>query len=348
MHLYVASYRRTLVPVAVLGLLAAGSAGAETRVGGTISENTTWTKDQSPYVILSDVTVPAGVTLTIEPGVTLRFKPDIADMHGDNKSHLEMQIQGSLVAHGAAGDTIYFTTDAETPRWSDWQGLVAHGKDASVDVQAAVIEYCLQGIRVLGGHAKAKDTTIQFCYKDGINFWGGSGEFDNVLLTRIGNAGGTGKGVVLDNGATAKIRNCFAVGVQNGFFFSGGSSGTLDNSVISMCTGRGVVSGNSSPSITRCTITGNDYGIVIGGPALPTVKQNNIFDNGTAEAMLLGFTKDLVKVDLSQNWWGKTDVGAIQETIHDNLRDPKVKALAVIEPVLTEATTAEASKRQSK
>ena len=142
-----ASRRRMLIPIVALGLLAAGSAAAETRIGGTLSESTTWTKQQSPYVVTADVTVPPGVTLTIEPGVTVRFKPDITDMHGDNKFDLEMQVQGSLIAHGAEGDTIYFTTDAATPRWTDWQGIVAHGKKASVDLQAVNIEYSNQGIR---------------------------------------------------------------------------------------------------------------------------------------------------------------------------------------------------------
>ncbi len=340
-----ASRRRLLIPVVALGLMAAGSAVAETRVGGTLSENATWTKQESPYVVTADVTVPPGVTLTIEPGVTVRFKPDITDMHGDNKSHLEMQIQGSLIAHGAEGDTIYFTTDAATPRWSDWQGIVAHGKKASVDLRAANIEYSLQGIRVIDGAAKVKDVTIQFCAQDGVNFWGGSGELDNILLTRIGNAGGTGKGVVMDREAKVDVRNSFIVGCQNGLSYSGGSGGTADNTVITMCTGRGIVVGNSAPTITDCTITGNDYGIVIGGPTAPAVRHNNIFDNGTAEVILTGYTGSMVKVNLSENWWGKTDVGAIQEGIHDNLRDPKVKALAVIEPVLTEATTAEADRR---
>jgi parallel beta-helix repeat protein len=340
-----ASRRRMLIPVVALGLLAAGPAAAETRIGGTLSENTTWTKQQSPYVVTADVTVPPGVTLTIEPGVTVRFKPDITDMHGDNKFDLEMQVQGSLIAHGAEGDTIYFTTDAATPRWTDWQGIVAHGKKASVDLQAVNIEYSNQGIRVIDGSAKVKDVTVRFCTQDGINFWGGSGDLDNVLLTRIGNAGGTGQGVVMARGAAVNVRNSFIVGCQNGLSYSGGSGGVADNTVISMCTGRGIVVGNSSPTITHCTVTGNDYGIVIGGPAEPTVKQNNIFENGTAEAVLTGYTGSIVKVNLSGNWWGKTDVGAIQESIHDNLRDPQVKALAVIEPILTEATTAEADRR---
>ena len=55
--------------------------------------------------------------------------------------------------------------------------------------------------------------TIQFCTQDGINF-GGTGDLDNVLLTRIGNAGGTGQGVVMARGAAVKVRNTFIVGAR--------------------------------------------------------------------------------------------------------------------------------------
>ncbi|MCB0113846.1 MAG: right-handed parallel beta-helix repeat-containing protein [Caldilineaceae bacterium] len=45
------------------------NAAASTVVSGTISANTTWTVAASPYVITDDLTVAAGVKLTIQPGV---------------------------------------------------------------------------------------------------------------------------------------------------------------------------------------------------------------------------------------------------------------------------------------
>ena len=41
---------------------------ADTPWSGTISADTTWTKAGSPHVIIADVTIDSGVTVTVEPG----------------------------------------------------------------------------------------------------------------------------------------------------------------------------------------------------------------------------------------------------------------------------------------
>ena len=58
----------------VIGMVAFMSFGYQahaTDVGGIISADTTWTSAGSPYNIIADIQVADGVTLTIEPGVTV-------------------------------------------------------------------------------------------------------------------------------------------------------------------------------------------------------------------------------------------------------------------------------------
>ncbi len=69
-----------------------------TEVGGIISSDITWTKADSPYVITSTVQIPSGVTLTIEPGVTIS-KPISGDM---------FLLMGTIRAHGTAQEPIVF------------------------------------------------------------------------------------------------------------------------------------------------------------------------------------------------------------------------------------------------
>ncbi|MEI8124018.1 MAG: hypothetical protein WCG60_02515, partial [bacterium] len=61
--------------------------------------DTAWTKDDSPYVVYSDIEIDSGATLTIEPGTIVKF---------DNWNYLD--IYGKLIVNGTASDKVYFTS----------------------------------------------------------------------------------------------------------------------------------------------------------------------------------------------------------------------------------------------
>ena len=71
-------------------------ADARTEVGGIIDSNATWTLSNSPYEVIDTVQIPAGVTLTIEPGVTVAM-PSRGNMFALN---------GTLYAHGTSNNKI--------------------------------------------------------------------------------------------------------------------------------------------------------------------------------------------------------------------------------------------------
>jgi hypothetical protein len=78
---------------------------------GTLAANTTLTRAGSPWQVNGDVVVPAGVTLTIEPGVTVYF----AQGAGIN-------IAGRLVAQGNSAQRITLTRAPGVT--GTWDGLV--------------------------------------------------------------------------------------------------------------------------------------------------------------------------------------------------------------------------------
>ncbi|WP_342648588.1 putative Ig domain-containing protein [Mucilaginibacter sp. CSA2-8R] len=84
---------------------------AQTNVSGALTANTTWTKAKSPYIITGDVNVPAGFTLTIEPGVTV-----------ERKSQSQILINGALTAIGNKSDSIIFkNTSSPSAFFLDFQ-----------------------------------------------------------------------------------------------------------------------------------------------------------------------------------------------------------------------------------
>ncbi len=66
-------------------------------IGGVIPAKTTWTERDSPYLIASTIEVPAGVTLTIEPGVSVLMSGS-----GDYM----FTVRGTVLAHGYPGKMV--------------------------------------------------------------------------------------------------------------------------------------------------------------------------------------------------------------------------------------------------
>src|SRR5690348_12373674 len=82
---------------------------AQTNVSGFINANTTWTVAGSPYIVVGNVLVSHGYTLTIQPGVVVKFN-----------SAKTLQIDGELIANGTAQNRITFTSNSTTPAAGDW------------------------------------------------------------------------------------------------------------------------------------------------------------------------------------------------------------------------------------
>jgi len=77
---------------------------AQTDVSG--SQSGIWTSANSPYLVIGDITVPAGEVLTIQPGVEVNFQ-----------GYYKLTVLGQLDAIGTETDSIFFTTDNQAIGW---------------------------------------------------------------------------------------------------------------------------------------------------------------------------------------------------------------------------------------
>ena len=150
---------RTLLVLGV-GMLAAivfligasAPAAADTPVAGSITVDTTWNAGMSPIWIEGNVLVTSGATLTIDPGVEVRFNGfydiTIAD--------------GALVADGdaAGAGIIRFTSNFTSPSAGAWDGLVFNGDLGTSILDDVIIEYAWTGLTLHGVSVPVTNTQI--------------------------------------------------------------------------------------------------------------------------------------------------------------------------------------------
>ncbi|PXF60373.1 MAG: hypothetical protein C4B58_00625 [Deltaproteobacteria bacterium] len=128
---------------------------ADTDVGGTISSDTTWDISGSPYIVTSSVFINGSATLTIDPGVQVRFNPNTYLQVGHYNP-------GTLVAEGTEGNEILFTGDSEHP----WYYInFSYLTGAGTNLSHAIIENGGGGgnalVRVSDSDVSIQNCTIQ-------------------------------------------------------------------------------------------------------------------------------------------------------------------------------------------
>jgi hypothetical protein len=138
--------------------------------GGTVTGSRTWNNLGIPYHILGSQTVAAGATLTVEPGVLVRFGQGAG-----------LTVRGRLVANGTP--TAWITFDATTPTPGSWAGISFIGTSTSP----------------LAG------SSLQYA---AVAFGGGNGyanvylEYANVAMTHVALVNGSRDGLYLWRGGS--------------------------------------------------------------------------------------------------------------------------------------------------
>ena len=90
---------------------------------------------------------------------------------------------------------------------------------------------------------------------------------------------------------------------------------------------------NNKAIIENNTVTNNTVGVQIGSTNVPSIINNNIYGN-SYNAKLSGVSS---QINLPNNWWGTTDVQAINQTMYDFKYDFKLGTINFL-PILTPQT----------
>ncbi|RLC68369.1 MAG: hypothetical protein DRI52_09885 [Chloroflexi bacterium] len=143
-------------------------------VSGIISSNTTW-QSGCTYIVTGNLGVEEHVTLTIEPGVVVKFDKDC-----------RLQVIGNLIAQGTPEDMIVFTSNLPDPSPGAWLGIefpraVEPAKEKS-NISYCKIEYAGTGLYYCGRLFDLSHNIFANNY-DGVHmFVGGHDELGPVRL----------------------------------------------------------------------------------------------------------------------------------------------------------------------
>lgn len=280
-----------------------------TYVEGLVERDAVWTLTDSPFVLTNNIIISPNATLTIEPGVEVRFG-----------GRFSIIAEGDLRVIGTDSKNVLFTSNRNPKEPGDW-GSLEFRYSANSFLQYVSIEYSTHGIDV---------------------------ENSNVTIHNCQIADNSQHGILVVNSTVDARHNVIAHNLEDGIQLTGNNEVTIENNTI-ILNARGIqldgddVSGvglvrnivqentlsglqldaNSYNNIVILdnVFSGNNKGICVSGQAGTVVTNNSILLNSigvsyeTAQNHQIHFcdiysneigvkVSDADTVDATYNYWG--------------------------------------------
>jgi hypothetical protein len=281
-----------------------------TYVEGAITQNTTWTLVDSPFVLSGDLVVYPNATLTIEPGVEVRFG-----------GQFSLLINGTLLADGTDDKMIRFTSNKQDPGAGDWEAIVFISAQAS-SLTHCIIEYGMNGTTVASGSLNIRNSKVNWNSQNGIVIVNGNvvvenSEIANNVMSGILVSGtnqvtvrknsimSNGDGITLLGNSISNLsidQNNISSNTQTGILLGADDYGStvITNNTLSANHQGFCASTETSTHISRNYIQNNDVGFYYEKGMSHTASFNDIYGNTLAMDASLD-----AAVNATQNYWGE-------------------------------------------
>lgn len=265
--------------------------------GGILTENMTLTLGASPYVILDDIIVPPGITLTIEPGVTVALAAGTS-----------LLVEGRLLAEGSFERPITFTRDQDDGYW----GVIGlHGSYEDNRLTHVVVEYAGQasykghtfsGVSAYEGQLTLQDSEIHDTSHTALELVGSTVYLHHNRVHDVADGAGlhaqhsfvaaednlfrslpAGQhGIHVSDGG-GLLRHNVVYNVQGDCVHLDGAGVVIERNELHHCTGAGVsLYHTASLSLTNNLIRHNTVGVAVRGQTQAHLAHNTLVYNNTA------------------------------------------------------------------
>lgn len=247
----------------------------------TIERDTIWS---GTILINGVVSIRRGVTLTIEPGATVRFKRHDRDNNsiGDG----EILVEGRLVAEGKPDRKIFFTSAEDKPAPRDWSYINILSTSGENIFRYCVFEFGFSGMQIHFSNAKV---------------------FDSLFHKN-------GEGLHFNTANLEASRNTFT---NNGV---GIKFSRLEGNVL--VSNNTITENDIGVQFVHQHINAVDFDNIHKVIELPLFVANNINDNRKYNFSMGEL--QIIDINVKGNWWGSTDPAEIGSTIFDKLDDKEL------------------------
>ncbi|MCF7919500.1 MAG: right-handed parallel beta-helix repeat-containing protein [Candidatus Cloacimonetes bacterium] len=231
----------------------------------TGSQNGVWLAGYT-YNVMGDISISNGDSLTIEPGVTVKFM-----------DHGSFTIYGKLVAIGTETDSIRFTSGQPTLNPNDWNSIIfENDSDDNSVISYSIIEYANRGIYCNCSYPAINNCLILDSSDTGIYCDYSSPTISNNALSNnnrgifcfhsyptITNNSISNNtiGIHCDHSSPNISNNTINNNNNDGIACYSSSSPIIDNNTISYNSDDGIQCDYSTPTISNNTISNNSDGI---------------------------------------------------------------------------------------